>query len=631
VTGTLGSIARWTAGAAAVCLLGAAPAEAQLGALLSPGPLARAHASLEGASNCEKCHERGRRVTAARCLTCHAPIAQRIAQKKGVHRNVKDECVTCHADHAGVDGELRPFDQARFDHAVEAGFALAGKHAPVAAKCAMCHKTRSFVTASPSCATCHEDKHKGALGSGCERCHSVDVAFAASSRAFDHSRAAFALTGAHRTVACASCHRTPNYKVAKFSTCAGCHATPHAPKVSTACTTCHATESWRTRTFDHARTAYPLVGRHATADCAGCHKAPAAKVKPAAGTCATCHADPHKGNFKQDCKSCHTEHGFAGAKFDHLAATGYALTDRHAAVSCRACHTGLSPPRTVTAKLALDYRGLKTTCASCHADPHGSELGAGCERCHSVKTFKVASFAHAGRQELFTGQHARVACSGCHVPPARTGPKAVIARFAAAPTACASCHQDPHVGQVGTDCATCHSVAAIRFAADRFSHDRTKYPLVGRHQPLACAACHKPAVLASPAGNRTATRFTGIGTACATCHQDIHLGQVGATCETCHSASSFKVMAYTHRRPPRDFFVGRHVSATCRACHAPVTREFPAGHGTAVDFTVGTACTACHADPHKGSLGSDCARCHRPEPLSTVHRPFAPEPQARWQ
>ena len=629
--------------AALLCLAGATRVEAQLGALLSPGPLARAHASLEGGANCQKCHERGNRVTAVKCLTCHAPIAQRMARKVGVHRNVTTECVTCHADHAGVDGQLRPFDTARFNHAAETGFALAGKHAPLADKCASCHKARSFLTASPTCSSCHDDKHKGTLGPNCQRCHSVDVTFATATKSFDHSLAAFALTGAHKTVACASCHKTPDFKIAKFSTCTSCHQTPHGPKVSPVCTTCHTSENWKTKAFDHTRTAFPLVGKHLTADCTGCHKQPATKVKPAAATCATCHVDPHKGTFKVDCKACHTETGFAPATFNHAVATGYALTERHATVTCRGCHTNISPPKTPTARISLDYRGLKTTCASCHADPHATEFGTTCERCHSAKTFIVSSFTHVKSVQLFAGEHLKVTCDGCHtVAKARTPtapanslaaktPGRALPRYTTTPTLCASCHLDPHLGQLSPDCATCHSLAAIKFAPDRFAHDRTRYPLTGKHKPLACARCHQPVTQEFPGGSGAAVKFTGVGTACASCHQDVHLGQVGASCETCHSPASFTVMNYKHRQPPRDFFVGRHASAECRACHAPATRDFPAGRGTTVNFGVGTACTACHKDPHNGTLGPDCARCHRPEPLIPAHsRPLRPRPLTRW-
>ncbi len=198
-----------------------------LGNLLSPGRLSKAHAKLEGLDNCQKCHEPGRKVTAEKCLACHAPIAERIAAKKGVHRDVKGDCVSCHVEHAGVDAELRPFDTKKFDHAAETGFALDGKHAPLAANCQSCHKTRSFLTLKPACASCHADKHKGRMGPDCASCHTTAVAFKEAAKTFDHSKAAFPLTGAHATVACANCHKTPDFRVAKFGACNDCHRDPH--------------------------------------------------------------------------------------------------------------------------------------------------------------------------------------------------------------------------------------------------------------------------------------------------------------------------------------------------------------------------------------------------------------------
>ncbi len=203
-----GRFAGWAA-AAAIALLVVArptPAAAQVGRLVSPGPLSKAHAALEGVANCQKCHEPGRQVTADRCLSCHQPVAQRIRERRGVHRDVKGDCVTCHVEHAGVDAELRPFDLSRFDHARDAGFPLDGRHAPIAKDCARCHKGRSFLTARPACASCHADVHKGTLGPTCTSCHSTAERFAAARTSFDHSQAAFPLTGAHRTVACARCH-----------------------------------------------------------------------------------------------------------------------------------------------------------------------------------------------------------------------------------------------------------------------------------------------------------------------------------------------------------------------------------------------------------------------------------------
>lgn len=229
-----------------------AGAEGQLGQLISPGPLAKAHAELEGAQNCGKCHEQGRRVSAVRCLACHKAVAARIAQKKGVHRNVSNDCVACHVEHAGRDAELRPFDRKHFDHAAETGFPLDGRHAPLA--CEQCHKTRSFLGLSAQCASCHKDVHNGRLGSDCARCHSTATAFREAVRQFDHSRTAFPMEGAHRTVACEKCHAAARYAGVRHDSCADCHRNPHKTALGGDCRSCHTPASWKVASFDHART-----------------------------------------------------------------------------------------------------------------------------------------------------------------------------------------------------------------------------------------------------------------------------------------------------------------------------------------------------------------------------------------
>ena len=319
----------------------AAGAAEQLGALVSPGKLSQAHARLEGIRNCQSCHEAGNRVVAAKCLTCHAPVAERIRAKRGVHRAVTDDCVTCHVEHQGVEGELRPFDRARFDHARDAGYPLEGRHAPVAANCAACHRTRSFLAVTTTCASCHTDAHKGSLGNKCETCHTTKTPFKDVRTGFDHTKAAFQLDGAHQRVACESCHKNQVFKGVAFARCNDCHTDPHTPKMTESCASCHTAASWRARRVDHARTKFPLLGKHQTTACAECHVRPALQVALRFDTCAACHQDPHRGSFKQECKSCHNEQSFAKAPFDH-ATTAFPLTGRHAPATCVACHKNLT-------------------------------------------------------------------------------------------------------------------------------------------------------------------------------------------------------------------------------------------------------------------------------------------------
>ena len=321
-------------------------AEAQLGALVSPGRLAKAHASLEGISNCLKCHEQGKKVTAQKCLACHAPIAERIARKAGVHGSATTDCVTCHAEHAGLDAELRPFETKAFNHATVTGFPLDGKHTSSTDQCAACHKGRSFVTLSSTCASCHADVHKGSLGASCASCHPTNAAFKGIGKQFDHSKTAFQLAGAHKAVACVGCHtNNAAFKGVKFASCTDCHRDPHKPSLGAACTSCHTNDTWRTKTVNHSRTAFALDGRHVDVACASCHTQPAMKVKVPSDTCAACHADVHSGTFRQDCQACHSTSGFDKAPFDHTQ-TKFPLTAAHESLACSKCHTAtLEAPR----------------------------------------------------------------------------------------------------------------------------------------------------------------------------------------------------------------------------------------------------------------------------------------------
>jgi hypothetical protein len=649
-------------------LSSAGVAEAQLGRLVAPGPLAKAHASLEGVANCQKCHESGKGISADRCLTCHKTVADRMAAKRGVHGNLTKGCVSCHPEHAGVDADMRHLDTAKFNHATQTDFALEGKHAEVARTCEKCHKTRSFLKAQTTCSGCHSDVHKPTLGAKCDTCHSTSVTFKETRTRYDHAKAAYPLAGAHQRVECVKCHANKVYTGLKFAVCSDCHKDPHQQKFTGACATCHTPEAWKTQKIDHAKTPFPLNGRHADVKCASCHTEPPVKVKLKADRCAACHADVHRAEFKQDCTTCHTEQGWRQVKFDHQAKTksAYALTGKHATAECVACHKGVkltatppagtraSAPKTTGRALvldAVDFRGLTTPCASCHADVHRAELGSRCETCHTTAGFRLPAYTHPRLPEFFAGQHAGVSCERCHGPQTDSRPKpegTAAARPQAGPapqaslpygkriegwkfknvsTACATCHRDVHLAQEGTACETCHAIAAAKFAVVGFSHAKAKFALTGKHQDAACAKCHKSETGAFPGGRGTAVRLKGVATTCQSCHEDKHLGQLGKTCETCHTSASFKIASYKHAEKPEKagFFVAKHASAKCQACHKEQEGAFPAGRGTTVRYKgFGTACATCHADQdkHRGALGTTCSTCHTASQWGVVSRAF---------
>lgn len=619
--GTVSPIVRVVALATLTWLMSSTVAHAQLGSLLSPGRLAKAHANLEGLSNCRQCHEwGGRKVAVGKCLACHKPIEERMVKHSGVHKDVKDDCVACHREHAGVDSDLRGFDPATFDHALWTGFALEGRHATLEAGCAACHKDRSLLALRNDCVSCHEDQHKGSLGKSCQTCHSTKTSFKDLDTEFDHTKAAFHLTGAHRSVSCEKCHVNRTWKGVAFSNCTSCHKDPHDQAFGATCATCHTDTKWRTRQVEHSKTTFALVGKHQTVDCAECHKQPAMRVKTKADACAACHVDIHRGEFKQDCKGCHNESGFAKAAFDH-SQTKFTLTAKHDPLACEACHKAIvGQSKLPAAKRVADFRGLLVGCVSCHADVHRAQLGDVCDTCHTPESFKVRTFTHKTATDFFGGQHTGLTCEKCHVPqgpvqPVRTGlPLVLNVQYRNLPTSCANCHEDVHLGQEGTQCDTCHTIDRQKFALRDFGHTTTAFPLTGKHETTDCALCHKREAGLFPNGHGVAVRYKGLGRDCRACHEDVHLGQVDAKCETCHSVRAFKIDKYRHRnvRARASFFSGQHNTAMCQGCHKQTTGQFPGGRGTAIRFKVETTCMTCHTDVHKGALGSDCANCHRP-------------------
>ncbi len=570
---------------------------------VSPGPLARAHAALEGVAQCGRCHDAVTGISAERCLGCHKPIAARIQARKGVHRDGATECTKCHREHGGIDADLRRFDTSAFNHAVDAGFVLDGQHARVAATCKACHKKRSFLSARPACGTCHADPHKGSLGSGCTECHSVGVVFKDTRRQFDHARAKFALTGAHRTVPCEKCHAGGVFRGVRFDSCDACHKAPHRNTLGPSCASCHVTDRWATRTVEHAKTGFVLTGAHAQLACVKCH-ASGVRTRLPFERCSACHANVHRDSLKEDCRKCHNETSFKGAaaRFEHASRTSFPLAGKHDGLACRKCHTAVSGEDVPVARKVIDFRGASRACVTCHKDEHKGEYGRLCDSCHTVATFKAKAFVHPGRPEFFAGRHQGIACVKCHVRPADLQPLPQGAAAVAPPplkaptpsTSCSACHADVHLGQVGSACDRCHAVDGARFAPSRFSHGAGAFALTGKHQSVACVKCHPSETRPYPAGNGTAKRLKPVSSACQDCHKDPHLGQVDPRCDTCHSTAAFTVAAYAHPGLEYTFGIGNHDALPCKRCHKTETRQFPSGWGTAVRLTVGRTCKDCH-------------------------------------
>ncbi len=518
-------------------------------------------------------------------MECHKDITARVLDGRGLHatfvsKNTKsNECVKCHSEHNGENFNLVRWDPSpgKFEHS-KTGYNLEGKHA--ALQCKRCHnaglippKERERIVAlkntylglSRECVSCHEDKHKGQLGNDCQRCHnSIDWKVA---KQFDHSRTRYPLTGSHAVVACQKCHTL------------------------TAVGTTEVTPRYRGIPF---------------------------------GECTSCHVDPHKGAFQQNCQSCHTTAGWKRVKlegnFDH-AKTKFALMGKHLEVGCTKCHAGGDFKKPLTF----------AQCTDCHKDPHAGQFakrrdGGRCESCHSVDGWKGQSkfgvAEHRSTGYPLEGKHTEVPCAKCHIPAGAATQYKI--KFAL----CTDCHRDQHEAQFAAAphnnrCERCHTVAGFRPSTFGLNtHKQARFLLTGGHVAVACGDCHKPEIVQGPT---PVAKYRFGDFTCTACHSDPHRGQfsermskkaasgTSAGCEACHSTKSWRELSKFDHSATSYPLTGSHRAVQCINCHKPPNLELTLKN---VDFRrAPQACEACHQDVHDAQFAKSdgvtaCADCH---------------------
>jgi hypothetical protein len=494
-------------------------------AQFSPGDLSRAHQSLEGTQNCTKCHDVGKEIIGTKCMDCHKEIGAQIESRHGYHYSViGSPCVKCHKDHLGRDAKTTLFDEKTFDHR-QTGFVLNGAHGSL--QCDRCHTAanikepvvlklladsphRTFLGLKQECNSCHADVHKGRFTQSCNSCHTTttwrDVA------KFDHGKTKFPLTGSHLPIKCERCHtaihsgakdRQIDFTTKTFSDCTPCHTTPHSSKFSDrACQSCHTTVSWK-----ETRT---------------------------------------KG-------------------FDHNL-TAFRLVGKHSLVQCSQCHTKMVHG-IPTKKLHMAFKN----CIDCHADKHDGAFAAkyknDCAICHTEQGYTPSTYTIAKHNEsrfTLTGAHTATVCGLCHR--SKKNNKLI---FQFDNMQCTSCHQDPHKGafqKVMNDggCAKCHSTDQWKSVS--FDHNKTAFPLKGKHLDASCSKCHKNMLPGD--GEAESTKME---TRCEFCHKDTHKGQFSVSekteCNNCHREEGWKNLTFNHETQSNFSLTGAHAKVECRACH----------------------------------------------------------------
>jgi len=618
-----------------------------LRAQISPGPLSRAHKSLDTTSQCTTCHRFGAE-TSFRCLECHAEIAGRMSAHRGLHPNLvnkpgADDCARCHSEHNGENFNLIVWDQKAFDHS-KAGYPLLGKHAGVA--CSQCHNPqhiatgertaikvnigRTFLGLSQACSTCHQDPHAGRLGENCLQCHSFDDWKKVNK--FDHGKTRYPLTGMHVSVACARCHtpgvdNKPRYSGLPFAKCSDCHSDPHhGTFAQQSCQSCHNTSGWKrvataaiSQSFDHSKTKFPLEGKHAGVDCLRCHAGGDFKKPLVFAKCMDCHTpDPHNGQFAKrsdggECASCHTVEGWKPSKFtvkEH-AATAYPLQGKHAALRCEQCHI----PK---GKETL-YKIRFARCTDCHGDQHQAQFAIApylnrCEQCHTLDGYRPSTFTlalHKNTRFLLTGSHLAIPCNDCHkattavLQPAAFVGARQVATYHWSELSCTTCHADPHKGQFRErmlkavaegkplGCETCHSTKNWKEVV-RFDHSTTSFPLVGAHRAVECSGCHRPPRMETKLTN---VDFKAAPAKCEECHQDVHAGQFAnaqrvTPCVSCHNSTRWKPSLFDHDLRTTFPLKGAHANVRCGQCHQQMKNVD--GRNTLLYNPTPKECAACH-------------------------------------
>ncbi|MEZ4699294.1 MAG: cytochrome c3 family protein [Rhodothermales bacterium] len=307
------------------------------------------------------------------------------------------------------------------------------------------------------------------------------------------------------------------------------------------------------------------------------------------------------------CDACHKTEGWTPLReplaFSHSMQTGFPLTGSHNRVACASCHIDLRFDEPAVAA---------TECATCHVDVHQGAYLEACVDCHNTTLFQdVEGIAiHTRTSFPLTGTHAQLNCTSCHTND--TG-----GAFTAIETECASCHQEDYDGARSidhvaagfpTECETCHNAVGWQGAVFEHAIASNGFSLLGAHDALACAACHRSPDLTPIFSARNDQD-------CYSCHQedyDDHHANTGfpTTCVDCHSPDSWDGAAFDHVLASDGFaLLGAHETLQCESCHSlpDLTPLFnPAGDQD---------CITCHQPDynanHAGSgFPTTCLNCH---------------------
>ena len=457
----------------------------------------------------------------------------------------------------------------------------------------------------------------GNLNLPCQNCHtSVGWKPIRAIPEFDHNQTRYPLRGMHQSVNCTQCHTKPVFTNVGTK-CADCHADIHKRQFGASCDQCHTVNGWQVsvQAIQNHQNRFPLLGAHASLDCASCHTGAATGQFQGLSTqCYSCHAKDYQqamapnhitAKFSTTCEQCHGMNNWLGATFDH-AAYGFPLTNAHSMPprQCTDCHVNNNFNLTTTACVSCHLKDFQGTSNPNHVLAHFAQT---CEQCHTTIAWQPATFDHSTVNFPLSGGHA--------VPPRQCADCHVNNNYNITTTACVSCHlkdfqgtTNPNHQQAGfaQTCEVCHNTTAWQPA--QFDHSKSAFPLTGMHTvpPRQCTDCH------------VNNNYNITTTTCVSCHLKDYQGTTNPnhvtsnfpqTCEQCHNTTSWLNATFNHDSTGFSL-TGLHTvpPRQCTDCH--VNNNY--------NITTAT-CVSCHLKDYQGTTNPSHVASNFPQTCEQCH------------
>jgi hypothetical protein len=379
---------------------------------------------------------------------------------------------------------------------------------------------------------------------------------------------------------------------------------PHGKEFNLSCDLCHNSTGWTLDksiySFNHNKTAFPLIGQHEGLNCRACH--PTLVFSEAKTECIDCHTDMHNQTVGPDCGRCHTPKSWIVENVTQMhQRSRFPLLGAHRTTDCSNCHKSAS---------LLRFEPLGVQCIDCHLQNYNSAtnpnhkaggFSTDCIQCHPINSISWSSTNTDHSFFPLTLGHANLNCNRCHTN----------GTYAGISNQCVSCHQPTYAGttnpnhqaaNIPTTCADCHTTTP-GWKPATFTIHNTYYALTGAHITTNCDQCHN--------GNYSTTANTCVG-----CHQANYnasenpnhvAANIPTTCNDCHTTNpGWKPATFTIHETYYPL-TGAHTTTSCNQCHNGNYSNIP------------NTCVGCHQTdynntnnpPHAASqFSTDCQSCH---------------------